>query len=113
MICLHRCIEHLRKRKRGGADRTDSLTGRRGEISAADPSPERSADHALLMARVKGAFTVLSPRQKIIFDMKHFQSLEIPEIASMLECSESAVKTHLGRAVAKLRKRVAPIMEEL
>jgi RNA polymerase sigma-70 factor (ECF subfamily) len=112
-ICLHGCIDHLRKRKRGGADRTDSLGGRIDGLSTADPPPERAADRSLLMIRVKEAVVVLSPRQRVIFDMKHFQNREIPEIAAALGCSESAVKTHLGRAVVKLRNRIAPIMEEL
>jgi RNA polymerase sigma-70 factor (ECF subfamily) len=112
-ICLHRCIDYLRKGKRRQADRTDSLSDYHSDLSTGDPSPERSADNRRLVNQVRQAFSVLSPRQKIIFDMKYFQNQEIPEIASALGCSEFAVKTHLSRAAAKLRKRIAPIQEEL
>lgn len=112
-ICMHRCIDYLRKGKRRQADRTDSLSDYHSDLSTGDPSPERSADNRSLVNQVRQAFSVLSPRQKIIFDMKYFQNQGISEIASALGCSEFAVKTHLGRAVTKLRNRVAPIMEEL
>jgi len=112
-ICLHRCIDYLRKGKRRHADRTDSLSDYHKYLSIGDPSPERTADNRRLVNQIKQAFSVLTPRQKIIFDMRYFQNQEISEIAAALGCSEFAVKTHLGRAVAKLRNRIAPIMEEL
>jgi len=112
-ICLHRCIEYLRKRKRRHSDRTASLSDCPGDLSANDPSPEKSADVRILVAQVNRAFAVLSPRQKIAFDLKYFQNREIPEIATALGCSEYAVKTHLRRAAEKLRSRIAPIQEEI
>jgi RNA polymerase sigma-70 factor (ECF subfamily) len=112
-ICLHRCIDYLRKGKRRQADRTGSLSDNHSDLSTGDTSPESSADDRRLVNQVRQAFSVLSPRQKIIFDMKYFQNLQISEIALALGCGESAVKTHLGRAVTKLRSHLAPIREEL
>lgn len=112
-ICLHRCIDYLRKGERLQANRTDSLSDYHSDPPIGDPSPERSGDNRRLVNQVRQAFSVLSPRQKIIFDMKYFQNRQISEIASALGCGESAVKTHLGRAVTKLRSHLAPIQEEL
>ncbi len=112
-ICVHRCIEHLRKRHRQRTDRTISLSECQAGIATTDGSPERSAEVGLLIIKVQQVLGVLSPKQRIIFVMKYLELREIPDIAQTLDCSESAVKTHLGRAVTKLRDHLAPIMEEL
>jgi RNA polymerase sigma-70 factor, ECF subfamily len=112
-ICLHRCIEHLRKRRRRRTDQTTSLSEYHAGLATSDDSPERIAEAALLINKVHQALGALSPRQRIIFDMKYIEHHETPDIAETLGCSESAVKTHLSRAVAKLRDNLAPVMEEL
>jgi RNA polymerase sigma-70 factor (ECF subfamily) len=112
-ICLYRCIEHLRKRQRRRTDQTMSLSEYHAGVATNDVSPERSAEIGLLIDKVQQVLGALSPRQRIIFTMKYLEQREIPDIAETLGCSESAVKTHLGRAVTKLRDHLAPIMEEL
>ena len=44
-------------------------------------------------------------RQKNVFILKHYQGFKIKEIAEILKCSASSVKTHLERAVDNIRKR--------
>ncbi len=112
-ICLHRCIEHLRKRQRRRTDQTTSFSEYHAGLATDGDSPERSAETGLLIAKIHQALGCLSPKQRIIFDLKYLEHREISEIAETLGCSGSAIKTHLGRAVAKLRKNLSPIMEEL
>jgi len=49
-------------------------------------------------------------RQKNVFILKHYEGLTIEEISSTIGCSESAVKTHLKRAVERLRKKMEVIL---
>jgi RNA polymerase sigma-70 factor (ECF subfamily) len=112
-VCYHRCIEHLRKRKRRRSSLTESLSETPDPRVAGGPSPERSADAGLMLEKVNCAIGVLSPQQRIIFDLRYNDHRDIAEISAALRCSESAVKTTLSRAMAKLRDRLAPIVEEL
>lgn len=111
-ICFHRCIEHMRRRQRRKEGQTMSLSEFRDGLATDEVSPERSADVRLLVGKILQALGGLSPKQRIIFDMKYLENREIPEIAETLGCSKSAVKTHLSRAAAKLRDDLTPIMED-
>ncbi len=112
-VCYHRCIEHLRKRRRRRSSQTDSLSERADRLPAAGISPERSTDSGLMFEKVHGAMSVLSPRQRIIFDLRYNDHLDVAAISSALGCSESAVKTNLSRAREKLKGRLAPLVEDL
>ena len=57
---------------------------------------------------VRTAQDSLPPRQRIIFDLRFRDHLNIKEIAVRMDCGESNVKTQLARAVGKLRKKFEP-----
>jgi RNA polymerase sigma-70 factor (ECF subfamily) len=108
-----RCsLDHLRKRKRRKTDQLESLTHLRSEPEARDPSPEQSAIANQTISRVKNALQLLSPKQRIIFDLRHFQHQALEEISEGLECSPSTVKKQLQRAVLKLRHQIEPLWRE-
>lgn len=112
-VCYHRCIEHLRKRKRRRLSQTEALSEISDRGAPGGPSPERSGDAGLMLEKVRCALDILSPQQRIIFDLRYNDHRDIAEISAALGCSASAVKTNLSRAMAKLRDRLAPIVEEL
>ncbi len=64
------------------------------------------------LSDVDRAYRRLSPSQQVIFDLRHRQHLDIKEIAVRMDCSESNIKTQLGRAVAKLRVILEPMWGE-
>jgi len=111
-IGIHCAIEHLRRNKRRRTPLTTSLAVLPFEPQTDNPPPEKAAQISMTMSRLKKALDVLSPRQRVIFDLRHSQQQEIKEIAINLRCSESTVKTQLSRAKAKLRKQLEPLWEE-
>ncbi len=105
-----RCsLDYLRKRKRRRADQVESLTQIHAEPEARDPSPEQSAIANQTISRVKNALHLLSPKQRVIFDLRHFQHRALEEISDRLDCSPSTVKKQLQRAVLKLRHQIEPL----
>jgi len=107
-IGLHCAVAHLRRmksRKRWG---TVSLNDLAKEPEASDPAPEMTAAAAQALALVLAARNGLPPRQRIVFDLRYSQHLDIKEIAARMDCGESNVKTQLARAVGKLRKQFEP-----
>lgn len=108
-IGLHCAFDHLRRIKKRKIGQTQSLSDLPSEPEARDSSPEKSAIESQTLAQVKGALHMLSPKQRIIFDLRHLQHMAIKEIAGHVECSESTVKKHLQRAVSKLREQLEPL----
>jgi len=111
-IGLHCAVAHLRRMKSRKKQDEVSLNDLTREPASADPDPERAAAAAQALALVRKARERLSPRQRIIFDLRYNEHLDIKEIAARMDCGESNVKTQLSRAVDKLRKQFEPAWGE-
>jgi RNA polymerase sigma-70 factor (ECF subfamily) len=48
----------------------------------------------------------LSPRERIVFEMKHYQGLKLRAIGDVLGTTEETVKNSLFRATRKLRNEL-------
>jgi RNA polymerase sigma-70 factor (ECF subfamily) len=66
--------------------------------------PQREQARHELRRRIDLSLVGLSPRQRMIFLLKHDQQFSIREIAAQLQCTEGSVKTHLFRAVTALKR---------
>lgn len=71
------------------------------------PSGERGAERTLLarerVAKVWKQVEQLSERQRNIFLMRHIEEMELPEIAAATGLPLATVKTHLYRALDRVR----------
>ncbi|UCE40415.1 MAG: RNA polymerase sigma factor [Candidatus Aminicenantes bacterium] len=111
-ICVRCSYDYHRKRKRRKSDQTTSLSDTYAEPEAQNSSPERLAISNQAIQQVRNALSVLSPKQRIIFDLRHLQHEALKEIAERLQVSPSTVKKQLERAVAKLRIQLEPLWRE-
>jgi RNA polymerase sigma-70 factor (ECF subfamily) len=62
--------------------------------------------------RLRDAIETLSPRQKTVFTLKHFEQLSIPEIAEITGLDSGTVKSHLFRAAQKIRERLRDLRKK-
>jgi RNA polymerase sigma-70 factor, ECF subfamily len=76
----------------------DTLT----DHSAAD----QQTHDAEITLRVGQALKTLSPRQRMVFTLKHYEGYKLKEIAEMLKCSEGTVKKYLFEATSRLRMQL-------
>jgi RNA polymerase sigma-70 factor (ECF subfamily) len=111
-ICVRCSYDHHRKRKKRKSEQTSYLSEMYTEPEAQNSSPEKAAIANQTMRQLKSAMQALSPKQRIIFDLRHLQHKALKEIAERLHCSPSTVKKHLERAVAKLRIQLEPVWRE-
>ena len=72
----------------------------------------RRLEQAELEAEIKKAIEQLSPRQKQVFILRHYEGLALREIAVTLNLRVGSVKAHLFNATRKLRKLLTPYLEE-
>jgi RNA polymerase sigma-70 factor, ECF subfamily len=69
-------------------------------------SADRQTYDSEIALRVEQALKTLSPRQRMVFTMKHYEGYKIREIAEMMKCNEGTVKKYLFEATARLRKQL-------
>ena len=110
-ICINWCKDRLKRRRVvlyfHQAPSTDAgEDGPRDTVTHPGPSPERGAQSREIRERLRAAIESLSPRQKTVFTLKHFEELSIPEIAELVGLDTGTVKSHLFRAAQKIRERL-------
>jgi|SRR5215831_11425949 len=96
-------------RERAPFARLRSLVCRAGELPL-EILPTVNIEHSLhdriLLQKVMGALGQLTPRQRLIFVLKHQEGLTYEEIAKLVGCSTGTAKKSVARALAKLREQL-------
>jgi RNA polymerase sigma-70 factor, ECF subfamily len=109
-IVTNICLDQLRKRKvrkeepsvvetsEGPVDRMDAF-----EEEAAEADPERALWNRQLKHRIEEALQDLTPRERMVFELRHYQGLRLRNIGEILGTTEEAAKNCLFRATQKMR----------
>ncbi len=79
------------------------------ETLAGENATDRQAHDTEISERVEQALLKLSPRQRMVFTLKHYEGYKLREIAEMMKCGEGTVKKYLFEAIAKLRVQLKDI----
>jgi RNA polymerase sigma-70 factor (ECF subfamily) len=109
------CLDHLRKNRKH--KRNSSLEGNNegGEDNPAiqvqddraDNNPEKQLFSRELRAHILFALQQLTPRERMVFELRHFQGLRVRTVGEILNTSEGSIKNSLCRATKKLRLQLA------
>lgn len=70
------------------------------------PGPEKAAEAVMIQAHIERALGRLSPQERSVFVLRHYQDFKLKDIARALELAEGTVKVHLFRAVRKLQEEL-------
>ena len=104
------CLDHLRKRKvrkeepavvetsDGPLDRLESF-----ETESAQADPERTLWNRQLKQRIESGLLDLTPRERMVFELRHYDGLRLRNIGEILGTTEEAAKNCLFRATQKMR----------
>ncbi len=71
---------------------------------SAQASIEDPVERTELRQNLDRAIQSLSEQQRIVTVLRYFHQKPLPEIAKIMECSESTARVHLFRAMTNLRK---------
>lgn len=114
-IVTNLCLDQLRRRKTRREDQA-IITDHSGDeidvlASVSDDrsfsNPARELDRKLLGDRIQEALSKLTPRERMVFELKHYQGLRLRTIGEMLNTTEETAKNTLFRATKKLRSQLA------
>jgi RNA polymerase sigma-70 factor (ECF subfamily) len=94
-------------RKEHAVDDRDDEKGLNPLAAAADARPEADPERALdgrtLSDQIERALEELSPQERVVFELWHYEGLRLRAIGEMIGISEEAAKNSLFRATRKLR----------
>jgi RNA polymerase sigma-70 factor (ECF subfamily) len=68
-----------------------------------DGDPHRNLFSGQIRKRVKEALAQLTPRERTVFELRHYDGLRLRKIGEVLGTSEEAAKNCLFRATQKMR----------
>ena len=109
-IVTNLCLDHLRKRKvrreeptvvetsEGPVDRMEVVREERAE-----GDPARKLLSRPLGSRIDRVLTDMTPRERMVFEMRHYQGMRLRAIGDVLGTTEEAAKNCLFRATQKMR----------
>jgi len=116
-IVTNLCLDHLRKKSSRSRDVTTTISSDGEEEQVLDrmpdqragTSPERSLISRELRKCIVRAMDRLSPRERMVFELKHYHGLRLRTVAGILHTSEGTIKNTLFRATHKLRHQLAEV----
>ncbi|PYX86270.1 MAG: RNA polymerase subunit sigma-24 [Acidobacteria bacterium] len=118
-IATNLCLDHLRRQhmrnrdmitERYNEDEEDNSVMDRVADQSPTASPERALRSRELRDRILRALRRLSPRERMVFELKHYQGLKLQTVAVMLNTTENTIKNTLFRATQKLRTELAVLV---
>jgi RNA polymerase sigma-70 factor (ECF subfamily) len=110
-IVTNLCLDHLRRRqvrKEDAPVATDS-SGEQYDVldrvadGRAGANPELDLMRRELGGRINRALDKLTPRERMVFELKHYHGLKLRTVGEVLNTSEETAKNTLFRATQKLR----------
>jgi RNA polymerase sigma-70 factor (ECF subfamily) len=117
-IVTNLCLDHMRKRKvrkeeptvlataDGPLDRMDTV-----QEDRVDGDPQRFLFSGQVRRRIKEVLGELTPRERVVFELRHYQGLRLRKIGEMLGTTEEAAKNCLFRATQKMRAALGDFYE--
>ena len=116
-IVTNLCLDQLRRKKTRREDSAVVVDQSGDEIDTlavvsdgrAYANPARELDRKVLGERILAALDKLTPRERMVFELKHYQGLRLRTIGEMLHTTEETAKNTLFRATKKLRAQLAEL----
>ena len=112
-IVTNICLDHLRRRKVRKEESTvvetaEGVVDRAAVVQEEGPAsnPERQMWNRELSGKIATALGTLTPRERTVFELRHYEGLRLRAIGETIGTSEEAAKNCLFRATQKMRARL-------
>ena len=110
-ITVNVCLTHRSRSRRTMQtifldDRNEEDSEAHGEIRDPEGGPDHQALNAEISSSIEKALDTLSPKQKLVFTLRHLEGYKMSEIAVMMNCVEGTVKRYLFTATRRMRDQL-------
>jgi RNA polymerase sigma-70 factor (ECF subfamily) len=114
-IVTNLCLDQIRKKQVRKEDAPVARDSSGEEFDLLDQvpdgragaNPERDLMRRELGGRIAKALEKLTPRERMVFELKHYQGLKLRTVGEILNTTEETAKNTLFRATQKLRGALA------
>jgi len=114
-IVTNLCLDNIRKKqvRKEDAPVAHDADGEQYDVLAqvadarSGANPERDLMRRELGGKIAKALEKLTPRERMVFELKHYQGLKLRTVGEMLNTTEETAKNTLFRATQKLRGALA------
>jgi RNA polymerase sigma-70 factor, ECF subfamily len=113
-IAVNTCFDRLRSkswkmwRRRPSPEDEEIILGM---TTDGEPNAERLLFSKQIQQRLEVAMRLLSIQQRAIFSLRHYEELPLDEIATLLNVDIGTVKSHLFRAITKMRRELQDLYQ--
>jgi len=110
------CLDHLRRKQTRREVQPPAVDDGQAEYfhTLADDRPSLDPERALrakeISSRLERAMFRLSPRERMVFELRHYEGLKLKVIGEMCGTSEETAKNCLFRATQKLRTQLGDLV---
>jgi RNA polymerase sigma-70 factor (ECF subfamily) len=111
-ITVNVCLSHRRRTSKGvhiSLDQAAEEDHPLQQLQSNDHGPDHVAMDADTARHIQNALQALSPRQRMVFTLRHYQGHSLKEIAQTLRCTEGTVKRYLFTATQRMREQLEGI----
>ena len=116
-IVTNLCLDHLRRRKTRREDSAVMIDAAGEEhdtmVNVSDDramaNPDKELTRKILGNQIQTALEKLTPRERTVFELKHYHGLRLRTIGEMLHTTEETAKNTLFRATRKLRTQLSEL----
>lgn len=115
-VATNVCLSFTAKRKRHSYVSVNQETDQEREqpngasMTLSDASPtDQQAVNSEIASHVQEALDALSPQQRLVFTLRHYEGYKLREIAEMMDCAEGTVKKYLFTATRRMREQLQEI----
>ncbi|MBZ5670115.1 MAG: sigma-70 family RNA polymerase sigma factor [Acidobacteriia bacterium] len=115
-VVMNVCLDYLRRRNTRKEVAAPPANDGEPEYFQTVPDerptldPERATHSKEIAHRIQAALGRLNPRERMVFELKHYQGLKLRVIGEMCKTSEQTVKNCLFRATQKLRTELGDLV---
>ena len=114
-VVMNVCLDHLRRQKARKEVAVPQLEEGQTDFLQTVPDerpgldPERATHSKEISRRIQMALEQLNPRERMVFELKHYQGLKLRAIGEICNTSEQTAKNCLFRATQKLRMELGDL----
>jgi RNA polymerase sigma-70 factor, ECF subfamily len=110
-ITVNVCLTHRSRRRRTMQtvlfdDHGEDDGEAHGELRDPAAGPDHLAVDADISSNIEKALLALSPKQRLVFTLRHLEGYKLNEIAAMMNCVEGTVKRYLFTATRRMRDQL-------
>ena len=115
-VVMNVCLDHLRRQNTRKEIQAPESDDGQPEYFQTVPEkrpvldPERAVHSTEIGRRIQAALQRLNPRERLVFELKHYQGLKLRAIGELCKTSEQTVKNCLFRATQKLRLELGDLV---